>query len=297
MSIDATRWAWQQADLKSSTKLVLLALADRADEHHRCFPSVRRLEVDTCLNRKTILTCLAALEDAGLLRVDRRHGAGSIYVLVGVPSREFNGMPARLPRTQKGLGITVEHSRETCTENGTSTENGTGPLAPPPGTENGTTTSTENGTATSTENGTGIYQGNLSRESNNNRPHSQRGRELPDWLDRTAWNNWRAHRRTIRSPMTDRAEELQIARLAKLRDEGHDPVSIIDLAIEKGWENLHPPFGDDRQRGGARAQASAQDSRAPTWQALGFPTFEAWQDSMLSRPPEFLQGTSERVAS
>lgn len=95
--------------------------------------------------------------------------------------------------------------------------------------------------------------------------------------------------------MTDRAEELQIARLAKLRGEGHDPVAIIDLAIERGWENLHPPFADAGQRGGA-AKPVAGEGRPQTWQALGYESFDAWQESMINRPPEFLQVATATAA-
>lgn len=50
MSIDATIWAWKLA-LKPTQKLLLLSLADRANEKHGCFPSIQRIENDTGLNR------------------------------------------------------------------------------------------------------------------------------------------------------------------------------------------------------------------------------------------------------
>lgn len=55
MSLDATIWAWK-AEVESSTqRLILLSLADRAGEDHKCYPSIMRMVKDTKMNRKTII--------------------------------------------------------------------------------------------------------------------------------------------------------------------------------------------------------------------------------------------------
>lgn len=53
MSRAATDWAWG-LEIKASQKLLMLSLADRADELHRCYPSIQRLVKDTGMDRKTI---------------------------------------------------------------------------------------------------------------------------------------------------------------------------------------------------------------------------------------------------
>jgi hypothetical protein len=83
MSIAATRWAWMQT-LKPSTKLVLLALADRAGETHECWPSIERLVKDTCLHRETVFAGIKELESQDLLKVTRVQGLGNKYQLIGV---------------------------------------------------------------------------------------------------------------------------------------------------------------------------------------------------------------------
>ena len=70
MSLDATRWAWQQ-QLRPTHKLVLLSLADRAGEQHQCHPSIARIESDTGLDHDTALEAVATLEALGLLSVSR----------------------------------------------------------------------------------------------------------------------------------------------------------------------------------------------------------------------------------
>ncbi len=76
MSRKATDWAWRFQAPSPSAKLVLLALADRADDANECYPSVRRLECDTGLNRKTIIKATRELELAGaVIDTKKRKGA------------------------------------------------------------------------------------------------------------------------------------------------------------------------------------------------------------------------------
>lgn len=106
MSLDATSWAWKQ-QITPTQKLVLLSMADRANEEHRCWPSTARLEADTGLDRKTIYRCIAAMEEAGLLRVYKRSGLRNVYELVGVLGRE-----ARTEQTspKTGTGTKIDTS-------------------------------------------------------------------------------------------------------------------------------------------------------------------------------------------
>ena len=76
MSRIATDWAWSQAIKPATHKLILLSMADRADEHHCCYPSIARLERDTGLDRKTIQKGVAAMIESGLITdTGKRAGA------------------------------------------------------------------------------------------------------------------------------------------------------------------------------------------------------------------------------
>lgn len=86
MSLDATRWAWEQP-LKPTCKLILLSLADRAGETHECWPSTERLVRDTGLHRDTVFAAVKELESKEILRVTRIHGKGNKYQLIGVSER------------------------------------------------------------------------------------------------------------------------------------------------------------------------------------------------------------------
>jgi len=111
MSLDATRWAWKQPNITSGQKLALLALADRAGETHCAYPSIERLAKDTCLNRKTIISCLDGLEILGLLRDTGarvgRTGKVKVYELIGVECRHDDTTAEDIKQSQKR-----DHSKE-----------------------------------------------------------------------------------------------------------------------------------------------------------------------------------------
>lgn len=52
---------------------------------------------------------------------------------------------------------------------------------------------------------------------------------------------------------------LSIRELAKLRDEGYGPTSVIENAILKGWQGLYPPKEDAPQRTGRESTADHND--------------------------------------
>jgi hypothetical protein len=105
MSIDATRWAWQQQGLRPLQKLILLSLADRADTEMCAFPSCHQLHVDTGADRKTIIKAMHELQEIGLIAdTGERVGATKqivVWQLVGVPKREDEIDLQRSPKTEQ----------------------------------------------------------------------------------------------------------------------------------------------------------------------------------------------------
>ncbi|HCN4559828.1 TPA: helix-turn-helix domain-containing protein [Escherichia coli] len=67
MSRHATDWAWETDPGSSPLKLILLSMANRADEYNLCYPSIERLVKDTCLNKKTVQAGLISLMKMGLI--------------------------------------------------------------------------------------------------------------------------------------------------------------------------------------------------------------------------------------
>ena len=67
MSIKVSDWAWTVDGLDAGAKLVLLALADHADDTGLCWPSLERLAERTGRNRSTVQRSLRALVGLGLV--------------------------------------------------------------------------------------------------------------------------------------------------------------------------------------------------------------------------------------
>ncbi|MBF4408287.1 helix-turn-helix domain-containing protein [Vibrio anguillarum] len=140
MSRAANDWAWSLDIKPASLKLLLLSMADRADEDHCCFPSIVRLEKDTGLNRKTILSGIKKLIDCGVLKdTGEKRGRTMrviVYKLVGVESG-ITKLDARTPRkpVEEIDPKTEQYQEWNDSENGT--------LNRP---ENGTLNRPENGT-------------------------------------------------------------------------------------------------------------------------------------------------------
>ena len=153
MSLDATIWAWNAEVKSGSERLILLSLADRAGETHKCYPSIMRMVKDTKMNRKTIIKVLEELEQKSLIKFTGEIvGNGvKVYQLLGVNGREE---------------IKSSAKKGTSGKKGTSTNLGTGSNIGT-STENGTGSSPKNGTETSTVFGTQNLPMNLPLESKN----------------------------------------------------------------------------------------------------------------------------------
>lgn len=84
MSFLANKWAWKQS-LKPIDKIVLLSLAERANEKFECWPSMKTIADDCGICRKSVLNSIAKLEEKRLIFVERRmtsHGKSSnIYTM------------------------------------------------------------------------------------------------------------------------------------------------------------------------------------------------------------------------
>ncbi len=76
MSHRATNWAIQQRGLAPATKLVLWHLCDRHNPDYGCFPSQDQLAADAEISRASLNVHLDKLEQAGLIRRERRHSEG-----------------------------------------------------------------------------------------------------------------------------------------------------------------------------------------------------------------------------
>lgn len=133
MSRIATDWAWSQVIKPATHKLILLSMADRADEHHCCYPSIARLEKDTGLDRKTIQKGVAAMIESGLLTDTGKRAGATNQVRVlrlnideNAPKNQANHKVANKPKNRNVPNIGNNPKNGNVTENGNNPKNGMG---------------------------------------------------------------------------------------------------------------------------------------------------------------------------
>ena len=82
MSIAAINWALNEVvDIRSTEKAILIALADRANEHGECFPSYDDICRRSCATRNTVSCAIKRFEELGLLERRKRFGKSTVYAL------------------------------------------------------------------------------------------------------------------------------------------------------------------------------------------------------------------------
>lgn len=86
MSIKLMSSVWEIETLSATHKLVMLALADWANDDGLCWPSINRLSIKTSLTERGVQKAIRALEDMGLVRRDEVIGKGNKYWLMTPPN-------------------------------------------------------------------------------------------------------------------------------------------------------------------------------------------------------------------
>lgn len=113
MSARALNWAWQQTPATASQKLVLAALADRADDEGVCYPSIKWVAVKCApMSQRTVRRCLTELCQDGLVvkvaRLRRPDGTlGAWTYRLRLESTSDTGWPVE-PVATGGRAGTVE---------------------------------------------------------------------------------------------------------------------------------------------------------------------------------------------
>lgn len=98
MSIKAMNWAWEQ-NLPPGSKLILMALADNADDQGYCWPKIKTIAAKCCVSERTAQRLVKDLLDSGLLKISARFNAlgGQVsngYTLEMYPPDKLSPSPA-----------------------------------------------------------------------------------------------------------------------------------------------------------------------------------------------------------
>lgn len=98
MAFEYTTLAWQQSEAAGNTRLVLLVLADRANEQGECWPSIADLCRRTKASERTVQAALRELEKLGEIEVDYnsgQRGSNRYRITIEASSKEAKPTPAK----------------------------------------------------------------------------------------------------------------------------------------------------------------------------------------------------------
>lgn len=223
MSIRASAWAWT-VETTPTAKLVLVALADRADEIGLCWPSITDLAKRTCLSERAVRNAIRTLEAASIVATETRDGHSSRYRLsignIAEPRHEMPGLDGEpveaTPAPDAGGGGT------TCRGGRHEMPGTPARRAPEPS--------------------------RTTIEPSGNRQAKEI--DLPDWLPLDAWADWCRHKgkKWGQGPGPARA----INALNEYREQGHDPRDVIDHSLASGYAGLFPNRAKRVANGGSR---------------------------------------------
>ncbi|WP_162527164.1 helix-turn-helix domain-containing protein [Sphingomonas solaris] len=249
MSIRIMSAVWSLA-LPDSEKIVLLALADCANDEGVCWPSMASLAAKCSKTDRTVQAAVKSLVVAGHLSRTERPGKGVLYTV----------HPDRTPETASG-------AKPLRPESTTPPK----PATPTPEAASDkpsrTTISPSKATPSSEREG-----GGMAVSSDQPQPEASgtmgpapgspvsakrwKGMPPPAAVSDEQWAGFLAMRRAKRQTLTPRAYELLCRKLVDLTEAGWPPGDLIDLAVERNWTTVYEP----RNERSPNAQRHHQDS-------------------------------------
>jgi hypothetical protein len=120
MSIKVMAWAWEQATTSSGEKLVLLALADHANDDGQCWPGMERIGQKCGMGKRQVSNHVQRLIEAGLLGTTRRcrdDHKYSTYLYQLNLSSSGNGVPLGQEKPSSAGPAEVEFRTEPSVKN------------------------------------------------------------------------------------------------------------------------------------------------------------------------------------
>ena len=245
MSVRILTKVWE-SDLSKTDMLVMLALADCADDDGVLFPKTTYLAWKTGLTRQTVAATLTKFRDAGYISGTPSQGEESTRYQIAV-----HNLPEKSPWTRFKVRMSGHSGRETLSN-------------PPTGCSDPVKTAEvpcQNGKVPCQ-----IHEGTLSKRRNRNKeepsvePSTEPSvepsetsalfpeglvvknskPEIPGWVPADLWADFVEMRKKLKAPMTDRAMELAVKELGKLQVQGYSPTEVLEQSIMRGWKGLFP---------------------------------------------------------
>lgn len=248
MSVAATNWVWTQSKAEGADRLVLLALADFADETGKCFGSWGTMQRKTRLARSTIARCINRLEEAGELaevepaKTINGRNMATVWQLPVGRCQDETGLNLTLPRSDSditpGVNVTLPRS-----------DSDTPTIVNVKETEKNVKGATAPATATTSPS----HPSSSAVENPPQKPRPKKAKAVQEDLSalelphgagfRKWWMHFTEHRAApIKgrvNPLTVRAAEIILGQLAAVNEQ--QAVEAIKDCIASGWVKPYPP--------------------------------------------------------
>ena len=210
-----------ELDLKSTDKLVLLALADHANDDCECYPSLNKISNKSGLSKQGLLNSIDRLVKNGYLIKEFRNRAdgsqtSNLYILKveGGSQRGGRGVVNEVEGGSQRGGRGVVNEVDSFNHQLEPSSN---------------------------------HQFN--RQSKNIKPDIKQGADksdaviLPDFIKSEVWENWKKYRKERKLTCREITLKAQIEKLKIWHAKGHNVNEIIDTSIASGWQGLFEPKG------------------------------------------------------
>lgn len=279
MSRIATDWVWNLELKPASLKLLLLSMADRADEYHCCFPSVARLVRDTGLNEKTVNTNIQKLVSSGVIEdTGRRRGSTGrvkVYRIIGVTENCNTSKTGSIRNCDSAaaLGITGDGNTP---ENGNITNiGGIG--------KNGCSNTPKTGSMNTPENGSMNTPKNGS-QNQSLEPPIEPTKKLIKKLDFSTWpqmpseqtlDDWFAMRKRMRADVTQTVVNRLATQLQIAVSKGLSVDDCLAEIVMRNWRGFEYDWLSDEVKARGRVAMRAAATDEPGYAETGVITAES----------------------
>ncbi len=217
--------AWR-AKVAPTTKLVLLCLADTANDDGECWPSLQTIANKTGLTRRAVINHVNILCRAGFLTKKIRHKkngeqTSSLLKIVAMPTAGSE---------QDSLGVVNE-------VHGGSERGSLGVVNEVhPGSERRSPEPIKEPISLEP-----IKRKSTQKKISGHGPEEEIN--LPEWVPTEAWARFEEMRRKIKQQITPDAKALLIKKLDKMRKDGHDIEEILNESVVNNWRGVFAPRG------------------------------------------------------
>ena len=230
MSVEAITWALAQKLDRSSSKFVLVAMANYANADMTCWPSIKSLSDATCQDRKTVLENIKRLKELGLITaLEESKG-------------KTNQVPVYALNTQ-ATSAKEQAQKRNSTENGTvpKTE-ANSPVFPAEQSRFSVETGPKTGHGTVME---PSIEPSVKQKARARKPEVEQSALVEAGFTPEAAADFIEHKRTVKAPLTPRAWADHLAESAKA---GWTPQAAAEKVMARGWKGFDAKYGAGEQR-------------------------------------------------